>query len=54
MSLHYQNKFIQFTLNNMSQFDENIIEAKEKMVKFSLLEMELLQINCTSKPIEFT
>ena len=31
--MNYQNKVIKFTLNNMSQFDENMIEVKEQYVK---------------------
>ena len=33
MSLYLQNKFIQFTLKNMLQFDKNMIELKEQDVK---------------------
>ena len=32
MSLHLQNKIIQFKLNNISQFDKKMIEAKEQDV----------------------
>ena len=33
MALHFENKVINFALNNMSQFDENMIKAKEQDVK---------------------
>lgn len=54
MSLHFHNKVIQFTLNNMSQNDAKTIEEKEQNVKSSLLKMQQFFINCTSKTIECT
>ena len=54
MSLHFHNKVIQFTLNNMSQNDAKMIEEKEQDVKSSLLKMQQFFINCTSKTIECT
>ena len=38
MSLYFQNKFIQFTLDNMSQFDEKMIKVKDKFIKIYISE----------------
>ena len=38
MSLYFQNKFIQFTLDNMSQFDEKMIKVKDKFNKIYISE----------------
>ena len=37
MSLHFHNKVIQFTLNNISLFYAKMIETKNMIPKFTLL-----------------
>ena len=49
MSLHLENNFICFTLTDMLNFDENMIEAKDQDVKIQTSEK---WTNCESIPFQ--